>query len=83
LPTKFEREKQTLTAQMQDWKGQYETTKVHLSKPNPILPIRMTNRLKELLLNNTLPKLQNQALGDRKTQGADSRKHSLTHSQAP
>jgi len=42
--------------------------KVQLNKPNPILPIRMTNRLKEfeeLLLDNTLFKVQNQALGDK------------------
>jgi hypothetical protein len=36
-----------------------------LNKPNPIIPIRMNNRLKEfeeLLLDNTLLKVQNQAL---------------------
>jgi hypothetical protein len=32
----FEREKQSLTTQNQDWNGQYETTKVQLSKPSPI-----------------------------------------------
>ncbi len=33
---KFEREKQSLTTQNQDWNGQYETTRVQLSKRNPI-----------------------------------------------
>ncbi len=32
---KFEREKQSLTTQIQDWNGQYETTKVQLNKPSP------------------------------------------------
>jgi len=39
-----------------------------LDKPNPILLVRMNNRLKELkelLLDNTLLKVQNQALGDK------------------
>ncbi len=42
--------------------------KVQLNKPNPILLVRMNNRLKEfeeLLLDNTLLKVQNQALGDK------------------
>jgi hypothetical protein len=69
---KFEKQKQTLTAQIQDWKGQYETIKVKLSEPNSILPFRMNNRLKELkelLLDNTLLKVQNQALGDKTPSG--------------
>ncbi len=52
---------------MQDWKGQYEIAKVQPNKPSPILPIIMNNGLKEfeeLLLNNTLLKVQNQTLGD-------------------
>jgi hypothetical protein len=39
-----------------------------LNKPNPILPIRMNNMLKEfkeLLLDNTLFKVQNQTLEDK------------------
>jgi hypothetical protein len=65
---KFEREKQSVITQIQDWKGQYETTKVQLHKPNPILLVRMNNMLKkfeELVLDNTLFKVHNQALGDR------------------
>jgi hypothetical protein len=57
---RFDREKQSLIVQIQDWKGQYEITKVQLNKPSPILPIRMNNRLKEfeeLLLDNTLLKV--------------------------
>ncbi len=60
-----------------------------MNKPNPILLVRMNNRLKEfeeLLLDNTLLKVQNQALGDKNPKwkewwqtkvyrGADSRKH--------
>lgn len=45
--------------------------KVRLNKPNPILPIRMHNMLKEfekLLLDNTLFKVQNQALRDKNPQ---------------
>jgi hypothetical protein len=54
---KFEKEKQTLTAPILDWKNQYEIVKVHLSKPNSILPLMMNNRLQEfekLLLYNTI-----------------------------
>jgi hypothetical protein len=57
---KFDKEKQSFTTQIQNWKGQYETTKVQLNKPSPILPIIMNNRLKEfeeLLSNNTLFKV--------------------------
>jgi hypothetical protein len=43
----FDKEKQSLTTQIQDLKGQYETTKVQLNKHNPILPVRMNNKLKE------------------------------------
>jgi hypothetical protein len=67
-PHKVEKEKQTLTIEIQDWKSQYETTKVQLNKPNPILPIRMNNRLKEfeeLLLDNTSLKIHNQTLEDK------------------
>jgi hypothetical protein len=42
--------------------------KVQLSIPNPIPHVKMHNRLKEveeLLLDNTLFKVQNQALGDK------------------
>jgi hypothetical protein len=56
----FDNEKQSLTTRIQNWKGQYETTKVQLNKPSPTLPIKMNNRLKEfeeLLLNNTLLKV--------------------------
>ncbi len=65
---KFEKEKQSLTTQIQDWKGQYETTKVQLHKPNPILHVRMnkrSNKFEELVLDNTLFKVHNQALGDK------------------
>jgi hypothetical protein len=64
----FDWEMQNLTIQIQEWKGKYETTKVQLTKPNPILLVRMNNMLKEfeeLLLDNTLFKVQNQALGNR------------------
>ncbi len=33
---KFEKEKQSITTQNQDWNGQYKTTKVQLSKCSPI-----------------------------------------------
>ncbi len=39
-----------------------------MNKPNPIILVKMNNRLKEfdeLLLDNTLLKVQNQALGDK------------------
>ncbi len=39
-----------------------------MNKPNPILHVRMNNRLKEfeeLLLDNTLLKVQNQTLEDK------------------
>jgi hypothetical protein len=42
--------------------------KVQLSKPNPISPIKMRNRVKkfeELWFDNTLLKVQNQALVDK------------------
>ncbi len=58
----FKKEKQTLTTQIQDWKGQYETIKVQLNKPNPILFIKMNNGLKvfeELLLDNMVLKVLN------------------------
>ncbi len=64
----FDREKQKLIAQIQDWNSHYKITKVQLNKPSPVLPVRMNNELKEfeeLLLDNTLLKVQNQALGDR------------------
>ncbi len=57
----FEREKQSLTVQIQDQKGQYETSKVLLNKPNPI----MLKEFDELLLDNILLKMQNQDLGDK------------------
>jgi hypothetical protein len=53
-------ENQSLTTQIKDWKGHYETTKLQLSKPNPILLIKMNNKLKEfeeLLMDNTLFKV--------------------------
>jgi hypothetical protein len=62
----FNKEEQSLTAQIQDWKG--KTTKVQLNKPNPILLVKMNNNLQEfeeLLLDNTLFKVKNQTLGDR------------------
>ncbi len=71
---KFENEKQSLTTQIQDWKCQYETTKVQLNKPNPIILVTIINRLKEfeeLLLDNTLLKVQNQALGDKNPKWKD------------
>ncbi len=57
-----------MTTQIQDWKGWYEITKVQLNKLNPVIPARMNNRLKEfeeLLLDNTLLKVHNQALRDK------------------
>ncbi len=39
--------------------------KVQMNKTSPILHVKMNNLLKELLLDNTLFKVQNQALGDR------------------
>jgi hypothetical protein len=36
-----------------------------MNKTSPILHVKMNNLLKELLLDNTLFKVQNQALGDR------------------
>ncbi len=63
----FDREKQNLIAQIQDWNSHYKIVKVQLNKPSPILLVRM-NKLKEfeeLLLDNTLLKVHNQALGDR------------------
>ncbi len=71
---KFENEKQSLTTQIQHWKCQYETTKVQLNKPNPIILVTIINRLKEfeeLLLDNTLLKVQNQALGDKNPKWKD------------
>ncbi len=56
----FDNEKQSLTTQIQNWKGQYETTKVQLNNLSPILLIKMNNMLKEfeeLLLDNTLLKV--------------------------
>ncbi len=44
----FDREKQSLTAQIQDWKGQYEIAKVQLNKPSPILLVRMHNSWRSL-----------------------------------
>ncbi len=57
----FNKEKQSHIAQIQDWKGQYETTKVQLNKPSTILLVRMINKLKEFeeLLDNTLLKVHN------------------------
>jgi len=57
---KFDREKQSVTAQIQNWKRQYETSKVQLNKPSPIPPVKKNNMLKEfeeLLLDNTLFKV--------------------------
>ena len=60
-----------VVSQLQTWwlhMTEFLVVKVQLSKPSPILLIRMNNRLKEfeeLLLDNTLIKVQNQALGDR------------------
>ncbi len=54
-----------MITQIQDWKGQYEIVKVQLNKPNPILLVRMSNKLKEfeeLLLDNMLFKVQNHTL---------------------
>jgi hypothetical protein len=64
----LDKEKQHLTTQIQNWKGQFETAKVQLNKHSPIIAVRMNNRLKEfeeLLLNNTLLKVQNQASKDK------------------
>ncbi len=64
----FDKEKQSLIAQIQEQKGQYEITKVQLNTLNPILHVKMNNRLnefEELLLDNNLFKVQNQALGDK------------------
>jgi hypothetical protein len=57
-----------LQAQVQDWRGKFELSKVQPNKLTQALPIWMRNKLKEfeeLLLNNTLLKVQNQALGDK------------------
>jgi hypothetical protein len=56
----FDKEKQSLPIQIQNWKGQYEIAKVQLNKLNPILRVIMNNKLKEfeeLLLNNILFKV--------------------------
>jgi hypothetical protein len=47
LVTNIELEKQTqaLNAQIQDWKGKFEMTKVQLSKPIQVPPIKMHNRV--------------------------------------
>lgn len=53
--------------------------KVQMSKPTQILPARLDNRLKEfeeLLLDNILLKVQNQALGDRNPSGKNGGKQS-------
>ncbi len=62
---KFDKEKQSQTAQIQDQKGQYETTKVQLNKPSPILHVKMNNKLEfeELLLDNTLLKSVEPSIG--------------------
>ncbi len=65
---KFDKNKQNFTTQIQNWKGQYEITKVKLNKPSLILLVRRNNMLKkleELLLDNILLEVQNQALGDK------------------
>lgn len=64
----MENQTYTLQARAQDWKGQFEMSKVQSNKLTQALPIWMHNKLKEfeeLLLNNTLLKVQNQALGDK------------------
>jgi hypothetical protein len=44
---KFDKEKQSFVTQIQDWKGKYEITKVQLNILNPVLFVKMNNRLKE------------------------------------
>jgi ribosomal protein S8 len=44
---KFDKEKQSFVTQIQDWKGKYEITKVQLNILNPVLLVKMNNRLKE------------------------------------
>jgi len=60
----YDKEKQSFTTQIQNWKGQYEITKEKQNKISPILLVKMNSRLKEFdeLLDNTLLKVQNQAL---------------------
>jgi hypothetical protein len=69
LPTfEFEKQTQALNAQIQDWKGKFKMVKVQMNKPTPVPHVIMDNRLKEfeeLLLDNTLFKVQNQALKDK------------------
>ncbi len=67
----MENQTYTLQIQVQDWKGQFELSKVQSNKPIQALPIRMHNNLKEfeeLLLSNILLKVQNQAFGDKNPQ---------------
>jgi hypothetical protein len=62
-----EKKTQVLNAQIQEWKDKLEMTKVQMSNTTQ-LPIKMQNMLKEfeeLLLDNTLLKIQNQVLGDK------------------
>jgi hypothetical protein len=47
--------------QVQNWKEQFELIKVQLSKPTP----NMLKKFEELLLDKTLFKVQNQALGNK------------------
>jgi hypothetical protein len=57
-----------LNAQIQDWKGKLKMVKVQMNKPTLVPHVRMDNRLKEfeeLLLDNTLFKVQNQVLRDK------------------
>jgi hypothetical protein len=53
--------------------------KVQMNKPTQVLPVKLDNRLKEfeeLLLDNILFKVQNQALGDRNPSGKNGGKQS-------
>jgi hypothetical protein len=56
-----------LNDQIQEWKNKLEMTKVQMSNTTQLL-VKMKNLLmefKELLLDSTLLKVQNQAFGDK------------------
>jgi hypothetical protein len=47
----LEKQTQALNVQIQDWKGNLEMTKVQLSKPIHIPPIKMHNRVQKHFMN--------------------------------
>ncbi len=68
---KFEREKQILTTQIQDWKSQYETTKVQLNKPNPISTYQdehQVERIQGVIAEQDLVQNAKSSLGRQKPQ---------------